>query len=89
MIDFAHACEKAIDFFEKNKGLHGLANATESDEEWFFTAGVDPGKAIGNLVVSVNKASGAVAVVDLLSKVGFDRVRNSVVRSIPDEYRAN
>ena len=86
MIEYVKACEIAVQYFENNLGISGLATATENDDFWFFSGGDPYLNMIGNEVISVSKKDGDVGYVDMLSDTGFETIRNSIAVGIPKKY---
>lgn len=85
-MNYNDACHKAYDYFKDNLGVIGLSTATENDEKWFFSAGKDSDKRIGNVIISLSKETGNIEMVDLLSDEGYETLKVSHKVEISQEY---
>ena len=89
MLKFAQACFLAHDFINANMNVQKLLTATEDDNYWYFSGG-DPEKTIiGNTIISVDKATGIIDIVDYLSDEGYEAIRKSTPIELPEEYIEN
>lgn len=88
MVDYIAACSKAHEYFHKRLNIEGISTATENADSWFFSGGLNSRETIGNTVISVDKASGMLTIVDMLSDEGYEALKKSVVVDIPVEYKA-
>lgn len=87
MSDYIAACSKAYEYFHKVLNIEGLSTATENEDSWFFSGGKNSHEAIGNIIISVNKKTEMITVVDALSDEGYETIKKSVVIDIPTEYK--
>lgn len=87
MIDYIIACSKAHEYFHQKLNIEGLSTATENEDSWFFSGGKNSREAVGNTIISVNKTTGKISVVDMLSDEGYEALKKSVVVDIPVEFK--
>lgn len=88
-MDFNRACIAAKDYFLQHFGLDGLAVASETNNFWFFSGGINAKERIGSTILSISKVDGTLSVVNMLMEDGFEQVKISTPVQIPLEYIAH
>ena len=73
-MDYSDAYKKVEQYLTEKTGRSSIDTITENDNKWFFGSGKD---LIGNIIVSVNKKTGEIALVDFLSDEGYDEISKS------------
>lgn len=76
---FEDACVLALEYFENNVKLYGLAAASEDNNYWYFSGGKDGKNLIGNIVISISKNDGKIEIVDILLDEVYERLSKSKV----------
>lgn len=82
-MEFLKACETAFYYFKKELGIEGLSTITENDTDWFFSCEHD---RIGSTIISISKADGQIAWVDILSDEGYETLKSSKRIETPADY---
>lgn len=77
MISLADACKIAKEYFAANLGKDSIAKATTNEQAWFFISGEPNRESVGNVVISVDKLRGDVALIDILSDEGFELIKTT------------
>ena len=75
MISKEDAYALAKSYFCDNLGKDSISRAAMNEEFWFFISGEPNRDAIGNVVISISKQDGKIALIDLLSDEGFDLIK--------------
>lgn len=83
MMHVKEAFAIAKEYFTSNLGNGSVAKATMSENAWFFISGEINQESIGNVVISVDKQTGEITLVDLLSDDGFALIRATTPIELP------
>ena len=73
-MNYSEAYEKATKYLAEKTGNSRIDTVSENQFKWLFGTGKE---MIGNLIISVNKKTGEISVVDFLSDEGFNEISNS------------
>lgn len=83
MISKEEAYALAKSYFRNNLGKDNISKAAMSEESWFFISGEANRDTIGNVVISISRQDGEVALIDLLSEEGFGLIKATTPVNLP------
>ena len=83
MISKEDAYALAKGYFRNNLGKDSISKAAMSEEAWFFISGESNRDAIGNVVISISRQAGEIALIDLLSDEGFGLIKATTPVDLP------
>ena len=83
MISIEDAYALAKSYFRDNLGKDSVSKASMNEEFWFFIAGESNRDAIGNVVISISKQDGEIALIDILSDEGFRLIKATTPVDLP------
>lgn len=86
MIDFVEACGLAKKYYKDKLAITGLAKALDGGDKWFFSGGSPDEVRVGNVVIAISKADGAIETVTLPSKENFALLKSANPIDLPVEY---
>lgn len=83
MISVKDAYKNAKAYFATNLGKDNIAKATMNESAWFFISGEPNKELVGNVVISIDKRNGKIAVIDILSDEGFELIKATTPFGLP------
>ena len=83
MISKEDAYALAKGYFRNNLGKDSISKAAMSEEAGFFISGESNRDAIGNVVISISRQDGEIALIDLLSDEGFGLIKATTPVDLP------
>lgn len=85
---FKSACEKAMNYFQKEYGDTGFCSIKDLGDRWLFDgASASSGTVYGKQGITIDKKTGEIDLFYLPDDKNFELLEEAVEIVIPEEYR--